>query len=344
MRHGVVLVLFFTVLLFHTSESLGIGRPTRPTTTITPTTTVAPTTTVVPTTTAAPTTTVATTTSTPTTTQPTTNAVTTTKTPTTTQAAQSTLSQTTTVTPTTSNPVTQSPTPNSAGLGKISDEEPSITIVPTELGPSGRRSYTQTRTSSQEAVTESYGIYGYKIWMPIVIVLCVIFLLLLLLLLCLFIARRYKRYTVKKERELQNLSRVKTIPKPIILLPPPAEPSIFASPRIKVLPPVPVAATSTAPTLVVPNPINDRLSIQTTSTIQSDISANQVDVLCPMTGELFSDPVILVSTGKTYERSAIEKWLSTHHTDPMTGEFLHNKEIRNDMAMRGHVRQWLESE
>lgn len=37
-----------------------------------------------------------------------------------------------------------------------------------------------------------------------------------------------------------------------------------------------------------------------------------VDLCCTITKELFYDPVILVESGHTYERAAIEHWLADH--------------------------------
>ena len=36
---------------------------------------------------------------------------------------------------------------------------------------------------------------------------------------------------------------------------------------------------------------------------------------CPMTGQRFVDPVIFASTGVTYEREAIQKWIDDHGGD-----------------------------
>ena len=41
--------------------------------------------------------------------------------------------------------------------------------------------------------------------------------------------------------------------------------------------------------------------------------------LCPITQEVFEDPVIWVD-GHTYSRTAITQWLRSHDTSPMTGE------------------------
>lgn len=43
------------------------------------------------------------------------------------------------------------------------------------------------------------------------------------------------------------------------------------------------------------------------------------DLVCPITMEVMTQPV-LASDGNAYERSAILRWLSEHHTSPLTGE------------------------
>ena len=45
-----------------------------------------------------------------------------------------------------------------------------------------------------------------------------------------------------------------------------------------------------------------------------------VDVLlCPITMEIFKDPVMIIETGDTYEREAIELWRRNDTSDPLTG-------------------------
>ena len=46
-----------------------------------------------------------------------------------------------------------------------------------------------------------------------------------------------------------------------------------------------------------------------------------------------TDPVI-TTKGQTYERSAIEKWLRTHNTDPNTGCTLHDKTLIPNYAIK----------
>ncbi|EOD28926.1 hypothetical protein EMIHUDRAFT_114004 [Emiliania huxleyi CCMP1516] len=42
------------------------------------------------------------------------------------------------------------------------------------------------------------------------------------------------------------------------------------------------------------------------------------DFICPITTEVMSDPV-MAADGQSYERTAIERWLATKSTSPLTG-------------------------
>ena len=42
-------------------------------------------------------------------------------------------------------------------------------------------------------------------------------------------------------------------------------------------------------------------------------------LMCPITLDVFRDPVLITETGDTYERDAIERWRRNHTTDPLTG-------------------------
>jgi hypothetical protein len=57
------------------------------------------------------------------------------------------------------------------------------------------------------------------------------------------------------------------------------------------------------------------------------------DYLCPITQELLDDPVI-TSDGQTYERFAIEKWLLTNNTSPLTNAPLDNKTLISNVLLR----------
>ncbi|MBA0852000.1 hypothetical protein Goshw_030395 [Gossypium schwendimanii] len=67
------------------------------------------------------------------------------------------------------------------------------------------------------------------------------------------------------------------------------------------------------------------------------------DFRCPISLELMKDPVI-VSTGQTYERSCIEKWLEQgHRTCPKTQQTLSNPALTPNYVLRSLIAQWCEA-
>ncbi|XP_009777581.1 U-box domain-containing protein 13-like [Nicotiana sylvestris] len=67
------------------------------------------------------------------------------------------------------------------------------------------------------------------------------------------------------------------------------------------------------------------------------------DFRCPISLELMRDPVI-VSTGQTYERSCIEKWLEDgHSTCPKTQQALTSKALTPNYVLRSLIAQWCEA-
>jgi len=65
---------------------------------------------------------------------------------------------------------------------------------------------------------------------------------------------------------------------------------------------------------------------------QPDLDALQL--ACPITAELFEDPVILVEDGYTYERSAVTAWLEQNDTSPMSGAALATKTLAPNIRAR----------
>ncbi|KAK8935268.1 U-box domain-containing protein 15 [Platanthera zijinensis] len=64
--------------------------------------------------------------------------------------------------------------------------------------------------------------------------------------------------------------------------------------------------------------------------------------LCPITGSVMVDPVILCN-GTTYEREAIESWfLQGNTTDPRTGEALEDLALKPNISIRQLIQQWRE--
>src|SRR6056300_1720533 len=64
----------------------------------------------------------------------------------------------------------------------------------------------------------------------------------------------------------------------------------------------------------------------------ADLDALQL--VCPITAELFQDPVLLVEDGYTYERSAVTAWLEKHDTSPMSGAALATKTLAPNIRDR----------
>lgn len=58
---------------------------------------------------------------------------------------------------------------------------------------------------------------------------------------------------------------------------------------------------------------------------------------CPITKDLMSDPVVLISDGYTYERAAITKWLEQNETSPITEAPLQHKDMVPNLTMRSAI-------
>jgi len=66
------------------------------------------------------------------------------------------------------------------------------------------------------------------------------------------------------------------------------------------------------------------------------------DFICPITTEVMSDPV-LAADGHAYERTAIERWLATKSTSPLTGEELEFTRLFPSHILRRQIREWREA-
>ena len=61
----------------------------------------------------------------------------------------------------------------------------------------------------------------------------------------------------------------------------------------------------------------------------------QIDLNCPISRELFEDPVICAGDGQTYERTEIEEWLKNKNTSPFnTSKPLSSKTLIPNIAVR----------
>lgn len=64
------------------------------------------------------------------------------------------------------------------------------------------------------------------------------------------------------------------------------------------------------------------------------------DFCCPISLDLMSDPVI-ISTGQTYDRSSISRWIEEGHcTCPKTGQMLVHTNLVPNRALRNLIMQW----
>ena len=61
--------------------------------------------------------------------------------------------------------------------------------------------------------------------------------------------------------------------------------------------------------------------------------------LCPITHEVMKDPVVC-ALGHVYEREAIEYWLASHDTSPMTNEILPSKVLKPHDFLRDSIEKW----
>lgn len=59
-------------------------------------------------------------------------------------------------------------------------------------------------------------------------------------------------------------------------------------------------------------------------------------MVCPITHDVFRDPVV-ASDGHTYERSAIERWLGTANTSPVTNETLRDRTLHDNVLARNLI-------
>jgi hypothetical protein len=77
-----------------------------------------------------------------------------------------------------------------------------------------------------------------------------------------------------------------------------------------------------------------------------NIMANQEpnppnELVCPITQEIMFDPVV-ASDGHTYERNAIQRWLTKNNTSPMTKQAINDKTLRTNWAIRSAIQRFLD--
>lgn len=66
------------------------------------------------------------------------------------------------------------------------------------------------------------------------------------------------------------------------------------------------------------------------------------DFYCPITQEIFVDPV-MADDGNTYERAAIESWLLKHDTSPLTNVKLNSKYLVPNLTVKKLVDEFIKS-
>ena len=88
-----------------------------------------------------------------------------------------------------------------------------------------------------------------------------------------------------------------------------------------------------------------------TVSVQGDLSAPDADLdaepeelMCPITHAMFRDPVMVVESGHTYERSAILEHFerATEAKDPLTRRALSSTKVMTNWAVRQIVQAWLD--
>jgi hypothetical protein len=73
---------------------------------------------------------------------------------------------------------------------------------------------------------------------------------------------------------------------------------------------------------------------------QKEREAYPEEFYCPITGDVMRDPVVTLD-GFTYERTAIQMWLSRHDTSPCTNQVLPSKTLISNLALRSQIQNRL---
>jgi hypothetical protein len=71
------------------------------------------------------------------------------------------------------------------------------------------------------------------------------------------------------------------------------------------------------------------------------VSSTPSAFACVITKEVTEDPVILVETEQTYERQAVEQWLSRHDTCPIVRDKeLQKKDLLPNGSLKRAIEEW----
>ena len=64
-------------------------------------------------------------------------------------------------------------------------------------------------------------------------------------------------------------------------------------------------------------------------------------LVCPITQCVMTEPALVVSSGRTYERAAIVRWIHQHGVDPLDrGNVLRVDQLAPNLAVRQMVETW----
>ena len=75
----------------------------------------------------------------------------------------------------------------------------------------------------------------------------------------------------------------------------------------------------------------------------ADLDAEPEVLMCPITRAVFRDPVMVVDSGHTYERSAIlAHFVRNGAKDPLTRRALSSTKVKTNWAMRNVVQDWVD--
>merc|ERR1712228_365124 len=61
---------------------------------------------------------------------------------------------------------------------------------------------------------------------------------------------------------------------------------------------------------------------------------------CPITYNLMQDPVLVVTSGWTYDRKAITEWINEHGDDPMTKKKTSLEDLVPNRSLIDGIEQW----
>lgn len=104
--------------------------------------------------------------------------------------------------------------------------------------------------------------------------------------------------------------------------------TFFSPPRPRLLKPLPIPTTNTF------------------FRVNSEEELPQ-EVLCPITQELYKDPVICIVDGHTYERKELERWLHNHDETPLARAKVTDKDFKKilipNLALKGLIDKILET-